>query len=281
MNTTWRGALEGYEEHLRAGARSPHTIRLRLYWLGRYAAAHDQDPWSITPQQVTSSVAAHDWSLETRRSIRATLNGFYRWAIDAGLTTTNPARSLPTIRPPRRLPRPAPDETTERALKHATPRDRLMLRLAAHCGLRREEISRVQWRDVDGPWLTVHGKGGVLRRVPLPRDLADELLVERRRRALGGLGGGWRYRVDPASPYLFPGLHEGHINVETVGAILRRNLVSCSGHTLRHRFGTRVYRGSHDIRATQELLGHQSILTTQLYTRVEDEDLVDAARWAA
>lgn len=282
LNEDWATALQKFHDHLIAGARSARTIELRLYWLNRIARQHaDRSPWELTQGDVTGWAARSVWSPETRRSIRATLMVFYRWAIDAGLTDVNPARSLPSIKPPRSLPKPAPDTVTDKAIATASPRDRLMLRLAGHAGLRREEIARVEWCDLDGRWLTVHGKGGHERRVPLPRDLVDELTMELRRRKAGQLGGGWRFAVDPASPYLFPGLDGGHIRADTVGAILKRALGSHSGHTLRHRFGTRVLKGSRDIRATQELLGHASILTTQRYTAVDDEDLVVAAGWAA
>lgn len=277
----WDSAIAGYAAWLSAGARSTQTIRLRRYWLGRVAAVH-VDPWSVDPLELVQWVAGRDFSAETLRSIRASLNGFYRWAIDAGWTTVNPARMLPSIRVRRTIPKPTPDEVFDAAIARASARDRLILRLAAHAGMRREEIARARWEDLDDEdWILIRGKGGRERRVPLPADLIDELELERRRRAAGTVGAGWRYAVDPDSPYIFPGLRGGHVCVETIGRILKTLLVTHSGHTLRHRYATKILRGSRDIRATQELLGHESILTTQRYTAVDDDDLVSAAAWAA
>lgn len=184
---------------------------------------------------------------------------------------------------PRAIPRPTPETVVALAVGAASDRDRLMVMLGANAGLRREEISWAEWDWIEGDdrWLRVVGKGGRVRLVPLLPALAAELRRERDLRRRGLVGGGWRFAVDPTSPYIFPGLRGGHISEETVGAILKRALVTHAGHTLRHRFGTRVLRGSRDIRATQELLGHASVLTTQRYTAVEDEDLVAAIGYAA
>lgn len=279
---TWALTVEAFADYLAAGGRTPRTITLRRYWLGRVADAFpDRSPWSITPLELTSWLASDEWAPETKRSIRSALRTFYRWAIDLGITESSPARALPPVKIPRRIPKPTPDEVTEAALGKANPRDRLMLRLAVHAGLRREEIATLRWTNLSGRWLTVRGKGGHERRIPIPEDLALELSDERARRADGQVGPGWRFQVDAHSPYVFPGLRGGHMHVDTVGSTLSELLGGYGGHTLRHRFATRTLRGSRNLRATQELLGHASILTTQAYTLVVDDDLIEAARWAA
>jgi site-specific recombinase XerC len=277
----WAAVLATYTDHLTAGGRSPRTIRLRSYWLIRFAKAHPQGPWAVEPDDITAWASDLTCAAETRRSIRSTLMSFYRWSIDTGNISVNPARTLLPIKAPRAIPKPTPEPVLERALQESSTRDRLMVRLGAQAGLRREEIAWSEWTWVEGQWLRVMGKGGHERLVPLLPDLAAELRRERRLRDRGEVSDGWRFAPDPTSPYIFPGRAGGHISEETVGAILKRVLVTHSGHTLRHRFGTRVLRGSHDIRATQELLGHASVLTTQRYTAVEDEDLMTAVAWAA
>lgn len=269
---------------MRAGSRSERTITLRRYWLTRLADDHrTQSPWALTPLQLTAWTARHHVAPETRRSIRQALRTFYGWAQVMRLVDESPALALPPVTIPRRRPRPAPETAVTAALDAATPRDALMVRLAANAGLRREEIASLRWSDRSGNWLTIRGKGGHERRIPLPAALVESLQAEQEHREAGQFGPGWRYQTstDPRSPYVFPGLGGGHMHVDTVGSILSRLMGPYSGHTLRHRYATVILRGSRNLRSTQELLGHASILTTQVYTEVSDEDLMEAAQWAA
>ena len=107
--------------------------------------------------------------------------------------------------------------------------------------------------------LTVTGKGGKTRTVPISDSLAA---------AIEARGSGWT----------FPGLTDGHLGAERVGQLVARALpAGWTCHTLRHRFASAAYRAERDIRAVQELLGHASVATTQIYTAVPD----DAKRRAA
>jgi integrase len=283
MSQQWSEAINAYTEFLIAGARTARTIQTRQYWLSRLASDHaDHSPWALRARDLVAWTAHHEWAPSTRKSVRNTLAGFYAWARNDDRIPSDPALGLPLITVPRRLPRPTPEAVFEAALETATARNRLMLRLAGHAGLRRTEIAQLRWADVDGCWITVTGKGGRMRRVPIGLDFARELDQVRQLRAAGRLEDGWRFAVDPASPYVLPGIDGGHMHIDAVGKALRRIFGGkFSGHTLRHRFATKALRGSRDIRAVQELLGHASILTTQGYTLVVDEDLVAAAACAA
>lgn len=128
--------------------------------------------------------------------------------------------------------------------------------LAAQCGLRRSEIARTRREDVEpdlvGYALRVAGKGGHVRLVPLPDDLAAAILDR---------GPGW----------LFPSSHGGHLTPHHLGKIVSRHLPpGFTTHTLRHRCGTVAYRETRDLRAVQELLGHAKPETTAIYTQVPD-----------
>lgn len=278
----WREAIADFSAFLTAGARTERTIQTRQYWLGRLADDFpDAGPWELQGRDLVGWAARQSWAPSTRKSVRNTLAGFYGWAVNDGRVGHDPTLGLPRVKVPRALPRPTPDPIFDRALVDASPRDRIMIRLAGNAGLRRAEIATLQWANIEGVWITVVGKGGKERRVPISADFAAELEAVRQLRAAGKLEDGWRYGVDPRSPYLFPGLDGGHMHIDAVGKRLKWVLVERSGHTLRHRFATKAWRGSKDLRAVQELLGHASILTTQIYTLVEDEDLVAAAAWAA
>jgi integrase len=270
----WTTPLSLFRQYMIAAGRSPKTVRLRLYYLERLAAV-EPDPWEVTPTALLEWLAGPHWSPETRKSARASVSIFYRWAVAYELTTADPSRLLPPVRVPRALPRPAPGSVVARALSSASPRDRIMIMLAAYAGLRRAEIARLEWSAVTDHTLHVVGKGGRHRVVPLAPELEAELHAARRARITGSAGRGWRYEPDKFSRYVFPGLRPGtHMSVETVGRVLAEALgQGYTAHTLRHRFGTAAYAGTHDLRAVQELLGHASSRTTEIYTAVAVDSL--------
>ncbi|MFC4127378.1 tyrosine-type recombinase/integrase [Nocardia rhizosphaerae] len=216
-------------------------------------------PWEVGADALIGWAGRQDWKLETRRCFRSSALQFYRWGIEAGRATDNPALRLPRVRPAEPIARPTPEHAYVAAVIGAPPRERLMLRLAAECGMRRGEVSRVHSDDllqsIDGWSLIVHGKGGKDRCVPLPDSLAAEL------RALG-------------AGYAFPGADKGHLSAAWVGKLVTRRLPgNFTMHTLRHRFGTQAYAVDRDILAVQALLGHASPVTTRRYVRVPDASL--------
>src|SRR5690606_15402899 len=129
-------------------------------------------------------------------SFRSTMREFYRWALLEELTDRDPAQLLPRTRVPMGGPRPASDEALEAAMERADERVLLMLRLAAQAGLRCREIARVRVEDVfsdlTGWSLRVDGKGGRERLVPLPDDLARDILAPGEGCVLVGNGDGHR-----------------------------------------------------------------------------------------
>lgn len=115
--------------------------------------------------------------------------------------------------------------------------------------------------------LRVDGKGGRVRRVPMLPRLEVMLAQERARREVGRIGTGWRFEVDPFSPYVFPSHQVEHLSPYTVGAVLSTALGGqWTGHTLRHRFATLAYGVDRDLLTVQQLLGHSKPETTARYT---------------
>jgi integrase/recombinase XerC len=199
------------------------------------------------------------WAPSTRKTARSAARSFYSWARTTGRITDDPTRLLRAIRVPAGLPRPAPDDVLARAIAGASQRDRLMVMLGAYAGLRRSEIARAHRRDVIGPWLRVHGKGGRVRDLPLHPVIVDALAM-------------W-----PERGYLFPGLVDGHISADRVGHILADLLgAGWTAHTLRHRFLSLGYLADRDILAVKELAGHAKLDTTMVYTQVPDGALMRA-----
>src|SRR4029079_11922190 len=199
-----------------------------------------------------------DWAQERRRSVRSTLQGFYRWGVGAGRTEDDPAMTLAIVRAATPRPHPCADDVLTAAVNAAPERDVLILQLAAECGLRRAEVSQVHVRDViagsrRGEFsLIVHGKGGKERVVPLPPMLARELLKRPR-------------------GFVFPGRINGHLSARWVGKVVGRVLdQGFTMHSLRHWFATVTYEDTNDLLVLSELLGHASPETTRRYVRLSD-----------
>ncbi|MCW2754669.1 MAG: hypothetical protein JWQ32_2080 [Marmoricola sp.] len=247
---------------MRAAGRPETTIGLRVYHVKRVLTDLGTDPWTLDVEQLVTYLAEQRWAPETRRAYRASLRAFYSWAQACGRRLDSPAHLLPPIRVPRSLPRPTPEQVYRAAWLAADGRGRLMISLAAQCGLRRGEVARLRREDVVpdlfGHSLRVIGKGGHVRNVPLPDQLARDLLA------------------CPAG-YLFPSPAGGHLTPAHVGVIVSRLLADgWTMHTLRHRCATVAYAVERDLRAVQELLGHAKPETTARYTQVP----VDAVRAA-
>lgn len=269
----WSDAVQQFAAYLSAGGASAATVRLRRYQLNRLARfVGGLSPWLLTTDHLIGFLGNPSWSPETRHAMRSSVRTFYAWAERTGRCELNPARgdALPKVKRPRAVPRPAPDEVVARALERAelAPArrrytrsrgggdDALMVMLARYAGLRRGEIARLHSRWIVGDTLRVLGKGGRVRLVPLHPTLAA---------ALGPFREGY-------DDYVFPGKVDGHVSPGWVGKLLARHLGEWSGHTVRHRFGTSV-RNVAGLLEAAELLGHEKLDTTRIYTEVAGEDL--------
>lgn len=188
---------------------------------------------------------------------------WYAWLAAAGYRPDNPAALLPAPPAPRRIPRPIGEDQLAAAMQAAPERVRPWLVLAGWCGLRAKEIALLRAEnvhpDASPPYLIVAAdatKGRRERTVPLAPFVVAELAAARL----------------PASGYLFrrhdgaPGPNAPGLVSQLAARALRDAGVSATLHQLRHRFGTRTYQASHDIRVVQELMGHQSPVTTAAYT---------------
>lgn len=269
----WVPLIEDYLVSLAAVGQLATTIAFRRALLCRIARGLDCAPGTVTGERLVEWFGQQThWSIETRRSYRAAARGFFAWGYRAGRVPVYLADELPRVRQRKAPPRPAPDHAWRTALECADSRVMLMLRLAGEAGLRRSEVARVHHRDLvegDAGWsLLVHGKGDKKRLVPISDSLAEAM----RRQRTGWSAGGW----------LFPTGLGGHLTPSTVGRLVADALPDgWTMHTLRHRFATRAYRGTRNLRAVQVLLGHESIVTTERYTAVDDDEIRAAMMAAA
>lgn len=263
----WIEPLATFTEWMMASSQSAGTIKLRRYQLRRFAQAH-QSPFVVSLDDISSYLGRRTWNESTRRSARSALGKFYSWATATGRVAVDPTVLAPKGRVTVGKPRPAADDAVDMGLTSIDRRTRLMVRLGAQLGLRCCEIAVIHSADImrglSGYTLRVHGKGGKLRDVPMSDSLGDAL------------------RALPYG-YAFPGQINGHLSAAYVSKLISRALPKgVTAHMLRHRYGTRAYNlGGKDVRAVQELLGHASVATTQIYTAVEDDALRRASLAAA
>lgn len=265
---SWQGPIHVWAVGMAAAGRSAATIATRTDHLRRLARAMPGGPWEVTSSDLLAWAGAQDWGRETRRSVYASVSGFYAAAVARGEIAANPSVGLPRVRASEPAPRPIPDRLLLAAVRLAEPRTRLILRLAGELGLRRAEIAQIHARDLTedlaGRSLVVHGKGARVRVVPLRAELAR--LIE------ATCAGGW----------LLPGRIGGHLSARRVGELATEALPEgWTLHTLRHRFATTVHGATGDLIAVQRLLGHASVATTQRYVATDTDRLRRAAAAAA
>ena len=258
----WRKSINGWTDTLRAAGLSAQTIKSRRYKMVHLATVlMPSGPEDVTTEQIVQTFARQQWKPETRKAYRNTISSFFRWLHKSGRRSDDPSLDVPRVKKPHAHPRPCPDRYIAAAMKMATTSERLMIRLGAECGLRRGEIARVHSDDVvadsAGRSLIVRGKGDKQRIVPLPDDLAGIIM--------------------DARGYLFPGRFGGHVEESYIGDHISRLLPDgYAAHTLRHRFATTAYAATHDLFVVAELLGHESVETTEHYVAMPDGRLREA-----
>lgn len=255
---TWENAIEDWIEWLQV-ARREGTVTTRQYWISRFHKEHRKTfltPKDVTSRALISWLANNTWEPQTRRSVAATLRGFFNWLADHEELETDPSVRIPAIRVPRGIPSPVPRELVSRALSRTEdPELQRMIALGVFAGLRRGEITTLHTANLWGTRLKIKGKGGKERIIPIHDQLAP-------------------YLAEIPSGYFFPGRYTGHRHNDFIGKRIRTALGSpWHTHSLRHRFATDVYQATRDIRAVQQLLGHASISTTEVYIMLMTDDL--------
>jgi integrase/recombinase XerC len=206
-------------------------------------------------------------SPRTRYYWLAHFHSFYEWAVNEELLTVDPTVTIVRPKQRRTLPRPIMHDDLVMAIRAARPQMRAMLSLAAFGGLRVQEIAGLDRDDIIEAKNIIrvrHGKGEKERIVPLHPDVMEAL----------------RCLPLPRTGALFVRARGGRHLPYTVGNAIRHYLrdlgINATGHQLRHWFGSEVYANTHDIRVTQELLGHSSPTTTAGYVAFSSIDAAAA-----
>ncbi len=207
----------------------------------------------------------------------ASLRSMYKWLAREGMVKQNPAALVSSPKLPKKLPRVPTAEELNGLLNSEMPetaafpeRDRTIFELLYGCGLRNSELVGIELGDIEeaNGVILVRGKGKKHRYVPLDGAVAEALQAYR----------GARQKVlDQArktSRRLFINQRGGPLTTRSVGRIVKQIAVArglppdIHPHTLRHAFGTHMLSEGADLRAIQELLGHERLSTTQKYTQL-------------
>ncbi|WP_425270197.1 tyrosine recombinase XerC [Flexivirga meconopsidis] len=284
--------VAAYERHLRSErSRSEHTVRgylTDLRSLEAFLQEQGVDAWTeVTLADLRSWLAHLDAAGASRATLArrsAAVRGFFAWATRTGKLNRDPSQRLVAPKRTRTLPDVLRREQASDLLgiagvaaDDADPvhqRDRAVLELLYASGIRVGELVGLDIDDVDRrqQLMRVIGKGDKERTVPYGRPAAEALDV--------WLTAGRPQLVTARSgPALFLGRRGGRVDPRTVRSSVHQLLGELDGapdlgpHGLRHSAATHLLEGGADIRMVQELLGHASLATTQVYTHVSVERL--------
>jgi integrase/recombinase XerD len=263
--SAYRRDLDRYLRHLaRAGVTDPAGISTRD--VAAYLADLRTGDGDHPPLAATSA----------GRAISA-VRGLHRFAVREGLVADDSSRDVPPPTPPKRLPKALSVHDVTAILNAISGddplalRDRALLEFLYGTGARISEVVGLARDDVDftARTVTIRGKGGKTRLVPLGgyAAAAVEAYLVRARPGLAEAGTG--------TPAVFLNARGGRLSRQSAWTILRRaadaaglDASHMSPHVLRHSYATHLLDGGADVRVVQELLGHASVTTTQIYTLV-------------
>ncbi len=247
--------------HLRARHYSPLTIKAYNRDLLRFFAECPGFPQTRVRIRHFLSALKEEGNPAAYRRMVAVLRSFFRWAIREGLVERNPMDEFRMKRPGLRLPKVLTQPEVAAILDQDMPkRDRALMELLYGAGLRVSECVRLKAQDImheDG-FIRVFGKGSKERYVPLSKTVSRAIHALRRRR-------GYLFRSKK-----YP---RRHINVRTAQRVVARYTKGVSPHIFRHSMATHLYENGADLRSIQEMLGHASLATTQIYTHVTSEHM--------
>ena len=286
-------AVDRYVRHVSIErGLSPNTVQAYRRDLDAYLASLESHGIDRPESVATADVSAFVTALRTRPErpltasslarVLSSVRGFHRFLVEEGYAESDPAVDVSPPKLSIRLPKAITIEQVE-ALLAATDgddpramRDKAMLELLYATGARVSELVGLDVDDViEGDVVRLTGKGNKQRIVPVgsfAREAIEAYLV-RTRPLLAPRG-----RTTPA---LFLGMRGGRVSRQNAWLIIRAAAeraqlgIEISPHTLRHSFATHLLAGGADVRVVQELLGHSSVSTTQLYTLVTADTLRD------
>jgi integrase/recombinase XerC len=279
--TTVGKAVNDFIRHLRERNASPHTIKAYTRDLSLFAAYAGSRGWKqidhIAVRAFLSQLYEQGLSKTSVARALAAVRSLYRWLAREGVVEQNPAKLVATPKLPKKLPRVPTIEEMNSVIDGEMPevaafpeRDRLMLELLYGCGIRNSELTGINLDDIrlSAEAILIRGKGKKERYVPFGDSVKTALAayLPERQKVFAANG--------KHSTALLINRRSGRLTTRSVGRIIKKIAVAkglspdVHPHTLRHAFGTHMLEEGADLRAIQELLGHERLATTQRYTQL-------------
>jgi integrase/recombinase XerC len=214
----------------------------------------------------------------------AAVRSLYRWLAQEGIVEQNPAALISTPKLPKKLPRVPTIEEVNSVLDGKMPevaafpeRDQLMFELLYGCGIRNSELVGINTDDIShgNEAILIRGKGKKQRYVPFGDSVSTAMVQYRpaRQKLLA--------EKKKSTPALLINQRGGRLTTRSVGRIIKIIAVAkglspdVHPHTLRHAFGTHLLEEGADLRAIQEMLGHERLSTTQRYTQLSMKHVME------
>jgi integrase/recombinase XerC len=281
VKTIVGSAVSDFLRHLRERNASPHTIKAYSGDLAKFATYTGSRGWKeidhIAIRGFLSQLYEKGLGKTSVARSLAAVRSLYRWLAREGVVEQNPAKLVSTPRLPARLPRVPTIEEMNSVLDGQMPqaaafpeRDRLMLELLYGCGIRNSELTGINLDDIrlSAEAILIRGKGKKERYVPFGGTAKSALAgyLPERQKILA--------EIHKNAPALLINRRGGRLTTRSVGRIIKKIAVAkglspdVHPHTLRHAFGTHMLEEGADLRAIQELLGHERLATTQRYTQL-------------
>src|ERR1700691_1474618 len=300
--TTVERATDDFLRHLRERNASPHTIKAYTGDLDAFAAYIGTRDLKAIDHIAIRGFLSHlyDKGLSKPSVARslAALRSLYRWLAQEGVVEQNPAKLVSTPRLPQKLPRVPTIEEMNSVLDGKMPevasfpeRDRLMFELLYGCGIRNSELVGINLDDISlsNEAILIRGKGKKERYVPFGGSALAALSVYLpwRQQLLAALRNAPRNNFSAknvavkGTSALLVNQRGGRLTTRSVGRIVKRIAVAkglspeVHPHTLCHAFGTHMLEEGADLRAIQELLGHERLATTQRYTQLSVKHMMN------
>jgi integrase/recombinase XerC len=290
VNTQIQSGIESFLESMRAERNaSPHTSRAYRKELCRFADYIGPEiQWKDIDHGFIRGFLSHLHALNLSKvsvaRALAALRSLFKWLAREGLVQQNPAKLVSTPKLPKKLPRVPTIEEINGLLNSPMPetasfpeRDRAIFELLYGCGLRNSELVGIELGDIQeaNRVLLVRGKGRKQRYVPTEGAVREALLTyrEARQQLLEKAG--------KTTQRLFINKRGAPLTTRSVGRIVKQIAIAkglppdVHPHTLRHAFGTHMLSEGADLRAIQELLGHERLSTTQKYTQLSVSQVVE------
>jgi integrase/recombinase XerC len=281
-------AVSDFLRYLRERNASPHTVKAYSGDLANFARYAGSRGWKeidhIAIRGFLSQLYEKGLGKTSVARTLAAVRSLYRWLAQEGVVEQNPAKLVATPRLPKKLPRVPTIEEMNAVLDGPMPeaaafaeRDRLMLELLYGCGIRNAELTGINLDDIrlSAEAILIRGKGKKERYVPFGESAksalaaylpARQAIVAERRKN---------------TPALLINQCGGRLTTRSVGRIVKKIAVAkglspeVHPHTLRHAFGAHMLEEGADLRAIQELLGHERLATTQRYTQLSMKHVLE------